>query len=100
MKVPDGAIIGYTMNRTGTITGGGIRVDTADATRAYRMAIYVNGVFATSIALAVSTVSAFSTSLSVAVVAGDHVTAFMERTSGGGASTFGAISGWLEVTVS
>jgi hypothetical protein len=93
------SLIGYTMNRPGTITGGGFRVDIADATRTYNLEIYINGVLATSIPVGLSVISGFSTSLSTAVVAGDEVELFLTRTSGAGASTFNDAAAWIEVTV-
>jgi hypothetical protein len=96
---PGDAILGIVCNRPGTITGGGIVVDAADASRTYDLQILVNGVSAAVIALALSTLVAYSTALSVAVVAGDVVSMQMVKTSGTGASTFNDMHAYVEISV-
>lgn len=95
---PGNTLSGVRSNRAGTITGASIQVDAVDATRAYNLDIRINGVSAVTLALPVSTIGAHSTALSVAVAAGDVLTAFMVKTAGAGASTFSEEHGMIEVT--
>jgi hypothetical protein len=93
------ATTGFRMNRAGTITGGSIQVNAADAVRAYKLSIRVNGVEVALVALPVATAGASSAALAVAFVAGDRLTAFVVRTSGAAASTFTDTVAMIEVTV-
>lgn len=100
MNGPGNAIQGYRMMRAGTITGGSIQVNTADASRAYNLDIRVNAVSVATVPLPVSTLGASNVVLSVPVVVGDVVSAFLVRTSGAGASTFDEMASAVEVTES
>ena len=95
---PGNTLSGVRMNRAGTITGASIQVDSVDATRTFDLDIRINAASVATLALPVSTFGAHSVALSVAVAAGDVLTAFMVRTSGAGASTFSEEHGMVEVT--
>jgi len=74
-------------------------VDVVDAARAYDLDIRVNAVSVATLALPVSTIGADTCTapLSVAVVCGDVITAFLVRTAGGGASTFNNEAAMVEI---
>lgn len=95
---PGQSLAGARMNRAGLITGASIQVNVADGARAYNLEIRVNGVAAATLALALGTTGNSTTALSVAVVAGDFITAFMVRTAGAGGSTFTETQGVVEVS--
>jgi hypothetical protein len=95
---PGNTLVGIRMNRAGTIKGASIQVDVIDATRTFDLDIRLNGTSVATLALPVSTLGAHSTALSVAVAAGDVITTFMVKTSGGGASTFNEEHAMVEVS--
>jgi len=67
--------------------------------RSYNLDIYLNGVSAATVALASPNTGASSVALSVAVIVGDIVSAYMILTAGAGASTFQQIYAIVEETV-
>jgi hypothetical protein len=70
-----------------------------DATRAYRLDVYLNGAAVQNVALPVSTLGAQAIfGAPTAVAAGDLLDAYMVRTAGGGASTFSDMQAVVEVT--
>jgi hypothetical protein len=89
---------GYRMQRACTITAASIQVNTPDASRAYNLEIRINGSNVATLALAINSTGAHSTSLAIAVNAGDVLTAFLMRTSGSSASTFTNETAVVEVT--
>lgn len=89
---------GARMMRAGRITSASIQVNAADGVRNYNLSIRVNGVEVATVALAIGTTGNHSAALSVAVAAGDAVTAFMVRTSGAGASTFTQMHAVIQVS--
>jgi len=98
-----GSTAGIIIPRACTLTGGSIKVNAADASRAFDMEILKDSsgtptVLAT-IALAVSATSAYSSSLSVAIAAGDEIGIRIVRTSGSGPSTFNSEVVSAELTV-
>jgi hypothetical protein len=99
LQGPGNAIEGYRISRAGRITAGSIRVNAGDSSRTYNLDIRVNGSSVATVPLALSTLSNSLSNLSVSVAVGDIMTAFLVRTSGSGASTFGEMLASVEVTV-
>ena len=92
--------MGYRVIRAGTITGASIQVDALDATRSFTLSVRLNGAEVQTLTLPVSTLGVDGTfGVPTAVVAGDIITVFMVRASGGGASTFDEESAAVEVTL-
>jgi hypothetical protein len=90
---------GFRVIRAGKITGLSVRVNAADGARTYQLQVFVNGVLSTAVlTLASGSTSASTTALALAVAAGDIITAFMVRTAGAGASTFGDEAALVELT--
>ena len=90
---------GFRVIRAGKITGLSVRVNAADGARTYQLQVFVNGVLSTAVlTLASGSTSASTTALALAVAAGDIITAFMVRTAGAGASTFGDEEALVELT--
>lgn len=86
--------------RDGQVTGLGVEVDAADATRGYDIEVYVEGNLAAPIAtLSLSnSLEAFTTALTAAYNAGDSISIGVKRTSGTGKSTFIHVSVTIELT--
>jgi hypothetical protein len=87
LEGPGTTTTGFVLSNKGIIVGGSIGVSNSPSANDYNLEIRVNGVTVATVALVAGQVKAFA-NLSVAVVAGDVVTAFMVRTSGSGGSTF------------
>jgi hypothetical protein len=89
------------MMRASNITGISIRVDTIDASRAYQVQVVTDpdGAVASvaTLALPVSTQSARTVALSVAIAAGTSWGVRIVRTSGSGASSFNDLAVLVEV---
>jgi hypothetical protein len=85
---PDATTNGFVLSNRGYIVGGSIGVTGPASANDYNMEIRVNGVTAAVVPLPAGQLKAFA-NLSVAVSAGDTVTAFMVRTTGSGNSSFG-----------
>lgn len=85
------------MLRAGTIVGASISVDAADATRAYKLSIKINGSEVASLALATTNTKAVTTAISQAYVASDELSVSVELTSGTGKSTFKEIAAMVEI---
>jgi len=96
---PGNTLSGLRTIRTGLLTGGSIQVDMADAVRTYNFEIRRNGITVATVALPVATTGNQSTAFAVSIVSTDIITAFMVKTAGAGASTFGQIYGLVEITV-
>jgi len=96
---PGTTLSGLRTIRSGNITGGSIQVDTADAVRTFNFEIRRNAITVAIVALPLATTGNQSIAFSVPVVATDIITAFMIKTAGAGASTFGQIYGTVEITV-
>jgi hypothetical protein len=65
---------------------------------AYNLSIRINGTQVATLALAAAATGAQTTALAVAVVAGDRLTAWIDRTAGAGASEFNDITAVVEIT--
>lgn len=89
---------GIRMPRAGSLVAASIVVDNADATRAYKLSIKVNGSEVDSLALGTSTQEASTTALSGTFSAGDNIAVSCEQTSGSGASDFDEIFALVEYT--
>jgi len=93
--------LGYDMMRASNITGISIRVDAADASRAYQVQVGTNpdGAFASvaTLNLPVSTQAARTTAVSGAIGAGSSWGVRIVLTSGTGKSTFGNVAVLVEV---
>jgi hypothetical protein len=99
LEGPGSTLAGFRVYRAGTITAASIQVDVVDVTRSYNLEIRVNGVAAATLALPAGSIGASTVALAVAVAVGDVVTAFMVKTIGVGASTFGEEHAVIEITV-
>jgi hypothetical protein len=90
---------GFSVIRDGKITGLSVRVNVLDAARTFQLQVFVNGVLSTAVlTLASGSTSALTIALALAVAAGDIITAFVVRTVGAGASTFGNEEALVEIT--
>jgi hypothetical protein len=93
--------VGYDMMRASNITGISIRVDAADASRAYQVQVVTNPDGAPAsvavLALPVSTQAARTVAVSGAIAAGTSWGVRIVRTSGSGASSFGNLAVLVEV---
>lgn len=98
MEGPGQSLNGFRVFRAGTIVGGSIAVNAVSA-NTYDLQIRVNGVSAAVVTLAAGLTSAQTIALSIAVVAGDIITAFMVRTAGAGGSTFNEEHAVVEIAV-
>lgn len=99
LQAPGQSLNGYRLMRAGTITGASIAVNVASA-NSYNLDVRINGSSVATLALAAGATSNSTVALSVAVVVGDILTAFMVRTAGSGGSTFSEQSAAVEVTES
>jgi hypothetical protein len=73
---------GILLPRTGQITGATLVADVADAVRAHKLSIRLNGTEVGLLNLSASNTSAFTTALSLAVSSGDILSLAIIRTSG------------------
>lgn len=89
---------GFRVIRASLITGASLRVSAGDAARTYDLDVRVNAVSVATLPLPLSTLSVSTILFAVPVVVGDIVTAFMVRTAGAGASTFGDEEALVEIT--
>jgi hypothetical protein len=104
MNGVDSTTVAKRVIRASTITGLSVQTDMAEnpvTGNDYKLSIRKNGVTAADeiafVALPKGSIGSQDGTLAVAVVAGDILYAFMERTAGGGASVFGRTSAEVEL---
>lgn len=90
LQAPGNSLAGFRVLRAGYLVAASIQVNVADAVRTYDLEIRRNAVTIATVTLATGTTgTAAAVTPPVALAVGDVITAFLVRTAGAGASTFG-----------